>query len=195
MTLTLGHGLREDEREAAAALFWEAFGPKLGRLMGPDDRARAFLAEAIRPTHAIAARDGGALIGLAGLKDRTGGFVGGGWGEMWRHYGASALWRGPLLDSLDRPLAPGQLLMDGLCVTARARSGGVGAALLGAIEAHARGIGCHTVRLDVVDGNDRARALYERLGYRVVGHHGTGLLGPLMGFPGASEMAKAVPPR
>ncbi|MGR3492315.1 MAG: GNAT family N-acetyltransferase [Shimia sp.] len=195
MTLTLGLGLRADERDAAAALFWEAFGSKLGRLMGPDARALPFLAEVLRLTHAIAARRHGQLIGIAGLKDATGGLIGGGLSEMWRHYGGSALWRGPLLDRLERPLAPEQLLMDGLSVTASERGRGVGAMLLNAAEGHARTLGCATIRLDVVDGNERAKALYTRHGYLPVGHYRTGIVAPLLGFAGATEMVKRLTPR
>ena len=52
-----------------------------------------------------------------------------------------------------------------------ARGKGVGAALLEAVEAAARQRHCHAVRLEVRDDNANAVHLYERLGYRHIGHY------------------------
>ena len=52
-----------------------------------------------------------------------------------------------------------------------ARGKGVGAALLEAVEAAARQRHCHAVRLEVRDDNAGAVRLYERLGYRHIGHY------------------------
>ena len=52
-----------------------------------------------------------------------------------------------------------------------ARGKGVGAALLEAIEAAARQRRCHAVRLEVRDDNAGAVRLYERHGYRHIGHY------------------------
>ena len=55
-------------REAGATLYLEAFGPKLGRVLGHGTRPRAYLAEAILPDHALAALSGdGDLLGMAGF--------------------------------------------------------------------------------------------------------------------------------
>lgn len=52
-----------------------------------------------------------------------------------------------------------------------ARGKGVGAALLEAVEAVARQRRCHAVRLEVRDDNASAVRLYERHGYRHIGHY------------------------
>jgi ribosomal protein S18 acetylase RimI-like enzyme len=52
-----------------------------------------------------------------------------------------------------------------LAVEANAQGRGVGPALMDAIEQWARGCGYGWVTLNVFDGNLRARALYDRLGY------------------------------
>ncbi len=52
------------------------------------------------------------------------------------------------------------------------RGQGIGAALLAAVLDRARQRGDRAVSLSVEDGNDTARRLYERLGFRVVGRVG-----------------------
>lgn len=66
---------------------------------------------------------------------------------------------------LERDLAEDTLLMDGICVDSSARGLGIGTALLEAIKAEAKTRNLAQVRLDVIDINPRARALYEREGF------------------------------
>jgi ribosomal protein S18 acetylase RimI-like enzyme len=54
-----------------------------------------------------------------------------------------------------------------VAVAERAEGRGAGAALMRAAEAWARASGYAKLTLNVFDGNARARAMYERLGYRV----------------------------
>ena len=69
-------GLPSGHESAAADLYWQAFGPKLNRLLGPEARALRMLAAGIRHDHAIAALDpNGRLIGIAGFRDPDGGLT------------------------------------------------------------------------------------------------------------------------
>ena len=52
-----------------------------------------------------------------------------------------------------------------LAVVPQRRGGGIGSALLGAAEAHARERGCCKLTLEVQDDNHRARAVYARFGF------------------------------
>ena len=56
--------------------------------------------------------------------------------------------------------------MDGICVDETARGQGIGSLLLDAITDEARSQGLRFVRLDVIDANPRAKALYERKGFK-----------------------------
>ena len=183
-------GFHDHERDLVARLFWQAFREKLSLAMGPDDKARAFIARVLDPDFALVARDAGEnLLGVAGYKTRDGALIGGGLRDLAVTYGwIGAVWRAGLLAALERDVAPGVLLMDGIFVTARARGQGAGSALLTAVKATARAADLHSVRLDVIDSNPRARALYERHGFvaRNVTH-----LGPLrhvFGFRSSTEM-------
>jgi ribosomal protein S18 acetylase RimI-like enzyme len=194
MGVTICKGLPEGLRAEAAALYWQAFGGKLGTVMGPDARAERFLARVIRADHALVALDAeGRLLGLAGFKTPVGSFAGGTAADMRAVYGLiGTAWRLPLLAMLSREVDNDRFLLDGICVAASTRGLGVGSALLAAIEEEARARGYGYVRLDVIDSNWRARALYERLGYMAIKTDRIGVLRHVFGFDAAVTMVKPV---
>lgn len=185
-------GLPEAKRDEAAALYLEAFGRKFSPILGRGERARAYLAATLRPSHAIAAlSEDGALLGLSGFHGQDGGFIGGGAAEMRAAFGRSgALWRGLLLSLFEREPRPGELLMDGIAVSPAARGQGIGRGLIEAVCALAAARGNIKVRLEVTDTNPRARALYERCGFTPEGENGSPLLYPLFGFSHATTMTR-----
>ena len=188
--VTIRHGFDPAHRQAAAALYWQAFKDKLGKVMGPDAHALAFFEATMDADYALSAVDAdGRLLGIAGFKTSEGSLSGGTLRDMTRIYGwFGGTWRGLILSTLERDLAPGVLLMDGICVHADARGLGVGTALLDAIKEHARQADLNSVRLDVIDTNPRARALYERRGFEPMGTTHTGVLRHLFGFRSATTM-------
>jgi ribosomal protein S18 acetylase RimI-like enzyme len=192
--MEIARGFAPTDRPAIAALYWEAFGDKLGRALGPRAKALAFVARVASPRHAICAwGEDGALLGMAGFRDAEGSLVGGDLADMAAVYGwAGALWRQALLATLARDAGEARFLLDGLVVAPEARGRGVGTRLLLAVADEARRRGHHEVRLDVVDENPRARALYERLGFRAVARHSTGPLRHVFRFRAATTMALAL---
>lgn len=173
-------------------MYWAAFGQKLGRVMGPDRKALAFIEQVLDPTHAICARDEmGALLGVVGFKTYHGALVGGSRRELAQHYGAfGSLWRIALIGLLERDTENHRFLMDGIFVDEFAQGKGVGTALLDAIAAEARARNYTEIRLDVIDNNPRARALYEREGYVAGGVQQIGVLRFVFGFRSATTMVK-----
>jgi len=187
-------GFEETERPVVAALYWEAFSAKLGRVMGPSEKAQGFFAQTMSLDFCLVARDeAGQVQGLAGFKTAEGSLTGADLRDMMHHYGGfGGLWRGLVLSILERDLEPGVLLMDGICVRAEARGSGVGSALLEGIEGVACAHACTRLRLDVIDTNPRARALYERKGFREAGEESTGPFRHLFGFDTATRMEKTL---
>ena len=177
----------------AAELYWEAFGRKFGAALGPEERGVAFVAAHLNPDRAVAALVGGRLVGVAGYRYAGRGFVGGSPGDVLGAYGRLAgLPRLALLALLERRETPGELLMDGIAVDPACRGMGVGSLLLEEIAAIAAGLGRRRVRLDVVDTNPRARALYERRGFTATGTERTPYLRRLMGFGAVTRMYRPV---
>lgn len=187
-------GFEERYRTEAARLFMEAFGEKLGKILGRGEQAEAFIASLLQPDYAISAVSGsGELIGIAGFKTKDGAFVGGSLRDLFKGYGyLGGLWRGIALAFLEREVERNSLLMDGICVARDARGSGVGTALLDEISQVASDRGMDDVRLDVIDSNPRAKALYIRRGFVEEETVHLGPLRYLFGFASATTMRLAV---
>ncbi len=195
--VTITPGFSPGERSCIAALYWGAFGRKLGRVLGPEERAMEFLVAGLDPRHALCARDAeGTLLGVAGFKTPSGGLVAGGLSAMSLVYGnASALWRSALLLALGSDVDNHRFLVDGLFVAPQMRGRGIGTALVEALAAEGARRGYAELRLEVIDENIRARALYERLGFAAIGQHRTGFLRWIFGFRAAIVMVRPLPGR
>lgn len=185
------HGLPEDQRAAAAALYWQAFGAKLGRVLGPDARATAYLHRVIRADHALAVMDAGQLVGLAGFKSPEGGFADGGWADLRAVYGlAGGAWRLALIRAMTQEVDNDRFLVDGICVAPEARGRGIGRALVAGLLAEGRRRGYHAIRLEVVETNAPARALYQEQGFAALRRQETGLLRHVFGYRAAITMVR-----
>lgn len=195
MTVSVSRGFSEAERGLAAHLFWQAFSGKLNKIMGPEERGVAFFERVLNPDYALVARDkDGQMLGLAGFKTSSGGLTEGSITDLAQVYGwLGGTWRGLILSVLERKTQPGVFQMDGIFVAAEARGQGVGTKLLSAIKAEALRTGMTEVQLDVIDTNPRARELYAREGFRVVGEEETGPFRHLFGFTISTRMSWPVP--
>lgn len=192
MGVTIFRGLHAQLRPQAARLYWEAFGGKLGRVLGPDERAHRFFERVIRGDLCFSAvGDGGELVGLGGFKTPAGSFAGGSWDDLTEVYGSfGGRLRGGVLWALGREVDNDRFLIDGICVAKAHRGKGVGSRLLAALYQEAAERGYGAVRLDVVQDNFRARALYERQGFRAVRTEELGVLRFLFGFASSTTMVR-----
>jgi ribosomal protein S18 acetylase RimI-like enzyme len=196
MGLTILHGLGAQYKPQAAQLYWEAFGGKLGRVLGPEARALAFFTRVIRTDLCFAAiNDDGALVGIAGYKVPSGSFAGGSWADLTAVYGRfGGRWRGMLLGLLNREIDNDRFLLDGISVARSERGKGVGSLLLAALYQFAAELGYSAIRLDVIKDNWRAQALYERQGFQATQTAELGLLRYLFGFAASTTMVRPLPP-
>jgi hypothetical protein len=102
--ITISTGFTPDETDLAFTLYWQAFGAKLGKVLGPEHKARPFITAVMDPSFALVARSpDGKMLGMAGFKTSKGALVGGELPDMHQHYGFwGGLWRGLLLALLER---------------------------------------------------------------------------------------------
>ena len=187
-------GIPDGLHAQAAALYWDAFGEKLGIVMGPRAKGLAYVRRVLDPSHAICAlSDKGDLLGVVGFKTYEGALVGGGYRDLAAIYGhTGASWRAGLLSLLDRDIENKRFLMDGIFVAHDARGQGVGSALLHAIMTEGRARGYPSLRLDVIDTNPRAKALYARHGFQTLKTDQLGVLKYIFKFQSATTMIKAL---
>ena len=193
MKIVLQEGLEAAQRAQAARLYWQAFGGKLGRVMGPAPKALAFIERVIDPAHVIVATEAGSgvVLGVIGFRTPKGSFVGGGQGDLIAIYGRfGAFWRALALARLAKDLPEGAISVDGLVVAEPVRGLGLGGALLDALCRAAAARGFAVVRLEVVGENLRARALYDRLGFAVTGRADRLLTEVVFGYRTALAMER-----
>lgn len=185
-------GLAAEHRAAAVSLYWLAFGSKLGRILGPEPRALAYLDRVLRADQLISAvSPEGRLIGIAGFRMAAGAFAIGRFPDMVAVYGRlGALWRVALIRLIPQEIAPDRFRVDGLAVGDAVRGKGIGAALIAALCDEARRRGHTEILLDVADANPRARALYEREGFVECGHDRMGPLRLIFGFSASTRMVR-----
>lgn len=187
-------GFPADQRRIAAEIYWTAFGDKLGRVLGPKARAVDFLQQGLSGEFCFAALDeAGRLLGIAGFKTPQGSFSAGSEPAMRRVYGMfGAMWRIGLLRLLADDIDNQRFLIDGIAVAPEARNRGIGTALLQALYREAAARGYDVLRLEVVDSNLRAMALYEREGFVAARTERMGWLRYIFGFRAAITMLRMV---
>lgn len=184
--------LGPEQRQQAVRLYWLAFREKLGRLLGPDDRALDLLDRVARGDHALVAlAPDDRVVGVAGFRSPRGGFAVLNRTDLIAvHGGFGGRLRALLLRLLANDIDNDRFLVDGLAVAADWRGRGLGTDLVTALETEARHRGYPAMRLDVADENRRARALYLRLGFIPARHDRLWLLAPVFGMRGSTVMVK-----
>ena len=191
--VTVRRGVPAGAERRAAELYWDAFGRKLGPALNPPDKAVPFIAAHLNTDRAVCALLDGQLVGLAGYQLAGRALTGGAASAVLRAYGhLRGLHRLLLLALFERHPAPGQLVMDGIAVDPHIRGHGVGSLLIEEVAAVAAEQDCREIRLDVIDTNPRARALYARRGFTAVRTEQTPYLRRLLGFGAVTTMHRAV---
>lgn len=181
--------VRPGDEMAATRIYVGALIQKLRPFFGSVDTAVEFLAPHLQRDRGVVALIDDRVVGIAGYRlDGHGLFE-----PKWRHFrkrfgllGTTLRMTGLAL--LDKEEQEDVLPMDGIAVAEEVRGMGVGSALLAEIIAIARRAGKRAVRLDVVDTNPRAKALYLRRGFVEEGRRRLDLLRPVFGFATVTVM-------
>jgi ribosomal protein S18 acetylase RimI-like enzyme len=181
-----------DDASVLVGLYLAAFSMELTAVFGGP--AEAMARRAVNPDRALVASIGDHVVGFAALADRERRFVEPGardfdavYGPLMRRVRA---WMWSRATTTPRPH---QLLLEGLAIEPAARGKGVGTQLLQAVDERARELGRTEVILEVIDTNPRAKALYQRNGYRTVATV-TSAWYRLAGFRSFDLMIHSVPP-
>jgi ribosomal protein S18 acetylase RimI-like enzyme len=175
-------GIPHEHLDEAAGLLLEAFDQKIRHELKPrsPEQARRIIARSLTPELGWLARAGdGAVLGVTGVGMRGHHFSLIGFRLLAGEFGVpGALRRWPytVLEHLTTRPPKDHWRIEVLAVAESARGTGIGTRLLGAAIESARDAGVHSVGLEVVDVNDGALRLYERLGFEPVRTVRTGRL-------------------
>jgi ribosomal protein S18 acetylase RimI-like enzyme len=190
--IRIERGLPEALRTPATHLYYEAFSAKMTPIMD-EESALAVFPGMINADQAIIALRDGEIVGMANLESDAGPAFHLRLSEFRRAFGLlKGFYRYLLFKFLTDAAPAGEVLVESLCVAAKARGQGVGTLLLEAVFAHARQHGYPTVRLEVVDTNPRARRLYERMGFRALRTRCYPFTGRWMGFSASTTMTREI---
>lgn len=169
------HGIPPRLVGPAAALYWRHFGREILPLPLGARRGVALMRRAMQPGHGLAACCDGRLVGIAGLRDASGGLLSA------EPQDFAAVW-GPAGGRLCRRLAAlnrggpetCDMLLDGLAVRPAWRRRGVARALVAAAAGQARRMGHPGLRVEVAAGNDAGLAAWLALGFQPLGRQRSG---------------------
>ncbi|MET0070304.1 MAG: GNAT family N-acetyltransferase [Candidatus Thiodiazotropha sp.] len=187
-------GIPHEFKDQAVALYDEAFGRKIAVAIEDDAKRREVLSRCFVLEYAVSALSEGRLIGIAGLHTRKGSLTGGAtYKDLVSMLGfiegnMTAL----ILSLYEREPEEGELVMDGITVLSGYRGRGIGGVLLDKVKEYAHQGGFRSIRLDVIDTNPRAKALYERNGFKVVKRESFPYLKKVLGFGGSETMTYTI---
>jgi ribosomal protein S18 acetylase RimI-like enzyme len=197
--IAIERGLPDHLRSAGVSLFDDAFGDKMRMAIPDRSRRLAYMDRVYRGDHVVVAVRAGELLGMMALASAAGAYRGGLIDVPWdpRPFRDLLGLRGAMRATLGLRLAQhrpasDELYVDGVAVAAAARGQGIGSKLLAEAMSIAQEGGWRWLRLDVIDTNPRAQALYERLGYRVTKVERMGPLRRWTGFGAIISMERPV---
>ena len=176
--------------EEAAGLYDEAFGKKFS----PAISKRADRIELFKSTFDLSfcfcAFVDSKLVGLAGFQTIEGSLTEGiTFRTLISQLGMlRGIWAAAFLSLYDRKASTKELVMDGISVTNEFRGKGIGTQLLDDLIKFAKNEGYQSLRLDVIDTNERARKLYELKGFKPVKTEHFEYLRWLLGFGASTTM-------
>lgn len=178
----INRGIPHERLDEAAGLLFEAFDQKIRHELKPrsNEQARRIIARSLTPELGwLAVADDGTVLGVTGVGMRGHHFSLIGFRLLAGEFGVpGALRRWPftVLERLTTRSPREHWRIEVLAVAESARGTGIGTTLLRAVIESAREAGVRSVGLEVVDVNDGALRLYERLGFQPVRTLRTGRL-------------------
>ena len=181
---------------SAVSLYLDALRDKLMPIFGDAKRALNILSQNLAPDRCLTALCDQRLVGVLGIQTARGGFLNPALKSLTAEYGLTGgLLRLGQLHLLHHRTGNDEWYVDGIAVVEEMRGVGIGTGLLGFFEDIARKKGIHKLSLEVMNTNQKARALYERLGFTATKQTYLWPFNRLCGFPSESaiEMVKMLP--
>ena len=187
--------LPDEFKASAITLYFNALREKLEPILGSDDRAHKALGSHLATDKCLAAICDQKLVGILGIQEDNGGFINPTFKTMVKLYGIfGGILRMSGLEMLHHRTASDELYVDGVAVVDEMRGKGIGSHLFDRLERIAAKKSVRKISLEVIDTNQRARALYEHLGFVATTEQTTWPLNLFLNFPfkSATLMVKRI---
>ncbi len=176
-------------RAPAVRLYLDALGAKLLPVLGAAERARRVLVRDLSPHHCFAAFCNRELVGVLGVQTSERSFWNPTPKTMMDEYGRmGGVRRLCGLYLLHHETGPDEWCVDGIAVAEKMRGKGIGTGLLAFLEKTAAARGVRKLSLEAADTNQRAIALYERIGFVETGRQSLWPFHWIFKFPFASSI-------
>ncbi|PZD92898.1 hypothetical protein DNH61_25720 [Paenibacillus sambharensis] len=193
--IEIRQGFGEKESPQASRLYVIAFKRKFEKLIGEEAVMQEMFEKAINPANCLCAYDEySSLVGISGFHKGKNGLIDIKLTDFIQSFGlVKGLWKAVLTDLIfsRKALSEEELLMDGIAVDTRFRGQGIGSQLFEALMDYGKNNGYKHIQLDVIDENPRAKALYERVGFKKIRYQKVpAFIAKLIGVTGVTTMVK-----
>jgi ribosomal protein S18 acetylase RimI-like enzyme len=166
LNIEISFGVPENQRVEVAKILYDTFEDKYRIFFGDKNKFLALASNCLRDDRTLVALKDGIAVGVAGLECEGKNFLDASLHQTVKVFGLGAL-RVGLFDALSHftKTAKNELLIDTLAVSADERGKGIGSKLFHSVIDYARSNGFYRIKLEVIETNQNARRLYERIGF------------------------------
>ena len=166
--VSIQKGLPPELVSSAAELFLSALADKFVPILGDGLKATRLIESSIAISSCFSASEDNILLGVLAVQTKNQNFLNFSFKEIRTHYGFwGAIVKGVALHILQHKTKAKELYVEGAAVVDFARGKGVGTRLFEELMSFAQTQDFKRITLEVIDTNQRALRLYERLGFTV----------------------------
>ncbi len=189
MDLEITFGVPKNQKVRVAKIIYEAFENKFENIFGPKKQSIPLISKHLRNNRIVVAIREGIVVGVGGLEFKGKRFFDVSFWQLLREL-KFGIFRVMFLGWIFyNKVEEKELLVDALAVARNIRGKGIGSKLINFIIDFARSRGYEQVKLFVIDANEKAKKLYERIGFKKVKAHRIPLpWNRIFGFNRTSEM-------
>ncbi len=187
-------GFEEKDRKIVAKLYALAFKRKFENLLGDVETVSELLSSGLNPNYCLACYKEDELVGISGFHVAHDALLNISISDFIKQFGFFKGLFKALISAVvfyRKPTPKNELLMDGIAVRDGFRGQGIGTLLFDELFVWAKENGYNSIHLDVIDENPKAKALYERLGFKETDYEKVpGFIERLIGVSGFTHMRK-----
>jgi ribosomal protein S18 acetylase RimI-like enzyme len=167
----ISFGIKENERRKVSEILYEAFSKKFKLVFGSTKKSLRVFSRYINAPSILVARERGEIVGVAGLKYNHVNWLKLNFFDAILEF-RFAIFRVAIVGfPLMASRLKGDLLLDVLAVSPKARGKGIGTKMLRFLLSFGKEEGLKKIRLYVICDNTGAKVLYERMGFTTVRLH------------------------